>query len=134
MPEQSERFIEPYDPGSATEIRHVQYLYRGVHGKHPAIAEARRGIATPGDVNGIVTAEAHNFGRPDDLAKSPFTSWSEQKRFAEAHARQQPGGVVLRLPNVPHRGEGWSWEWSPDEHSEGEHLLSGIRIDVEVLP
>src|ERR1019366_4805570 len=86
------------------------WLYRGVHGQHPMIAAARQGIVIPGDCYGTVTAEEHNLGPQDDLVRSPFTSWTEKRSVAENHAAQQRGGVVLRLPATPARGDGWSWE------------------------
>jgi hypothetical protein len=97
------------------------------------IAAARLGIVVPGDPNGSTTPEAHNFGRESDLMRSPFTSWSERKSVAQAHANIHPGGVVLRLSSLPSRGNGWSWELSPDEQWEDEVLLRGLRMDAEVL-
>lgn len=112
----------------------TQWLYRGVHGQHPMIAAARQGLVIPGDREGTITAEEHNLGAPDDLARSPYTSWSERKSVAQIHAAKRKGGVVLRLPATPARGENWSWENSPDEFGESEILLKGVRIGAEVLP
>jgi hypothetical protein len=111
-----------------------QWLYRGVHGKHPMLKQARLGIVIPGDVTGSVTAEEHNYGKNEMLAMSPFTSWTERRSIAEIHARRHGGGVVLRLRATPRRGVGWSWEISPDRYFEDEVLLRGVRIDAEVLP
>jgi hypothetical protein len=68
---------------------------------------------------------------------SPYTSWTYSiavaKTFANTRGR---GGIVLRLPidKPPDKGDGWSWEASPDIHHEEEVLLRGLRMDAEVLP
>jgi hypothetical protein len=111
------------------------FLFRGVHGGHPANAAARKGKAVPGDPKGTITAEQHNRGgRQID---SPFTSWTRNYQIALNHAlRFGPGGVVLRLPvGAPGITDAWSWERSPDDFGEDEILLRGERsgATVEVL-
>ena len=109
------------------------FVYRGVHALHPALDAARKGWATPGNVNGIITPEQHNTG--DLLEESPFTSWTTKLEIAKIFAlRNGPGGVILRLPTgAPPPGATWSWEWSVDEYGESELLLRGIRGGAEVL-
>lgn len=111
----------------------TQYLYRGVHAEHPALKAAKEGRIDPGDVNGTVSAEEHNFG--GQSANSPYTSWTRELSYAEKHAGQNgPGGVVLRVPTgAPPAGANWSWEWSPDLWGEAEVLMRGTRTGVEVL-
>lgn len=112
-------------------------VYRGLHAGHPAIAAARNGVVIPGDVNGTVTPEEHNFGGVSD--RSPYTSWSrsydEAARFASAHG---PGGVLLTcaftsFEEDPPSGANWTWVRSIDFFDEEEILLRGVRIGVEVI-
>jgi RHS repeat-associated protein len=109
----------------------TNYLYRGVSAKHPTLKDAKEGRVIPGDVNGKVSANAHNLGGQAD--KSPFTSWTRDPKVAEFHAgKDGPGGVVLRVPTgAPPSSASWSWQWSPDIYGEQEVLLRGIRIGVE---
>ncbi|MGC4396493.1 RHS repeat-associated core domain-containing protein [Hydrogenophaga sp. T2] len=113
--------------------KETSYLYRGVHAGHPALGAAKRGRVVPGNVNGTVSAEAHNLG--GQAANSSMTSWTRDRAIAATHAAKNgPGGVVLRVPQgAPSRGAGWSWEWSPDVWGESEVLLRGVRTGVEVL-
>ena len=110
-----------------------EWFYRGVHGRHPALAAARNGMVIPGSLTGTITAQLHNEGFPADLAVSPFTSWTVRRSVAEARASLYSIGVLLRLPAEPVSGPGWQWEGSPDEFLEYEVLLRGIRMDAEVL-
>jgi hypothetical protein len=57
---------------------------------HPEIKAARLGSAIPGNVNGTVTAEAHNLGGV--AADSPFTSWTRDLSTAVLHARGKVPG------------------------------------------
>jgi len=113
--------------------KETSYLYRGVSAGHPAIDAARQGRVIPGNVNGTVSAEAHNLG--GQAANSPFTSWTRDPAIAATHAgKSGPGGVVLRVPQgAPSTGAKWSWEWSPDVWGESEVLMRGVRSGVEVL-
>ncbi len=113
--------------------KETAYLYRGVSVGHPVIDAAKQGRVMPGNVNGTVSAEAHNLG--GQAASSPFTSWTRDPAIAATHAAKNgPGGVVLRVPQVaPPAGAKWSWEWSPDVWGESEVLMRGIRSGVEVI-
>jgi RHS repeat-associated protein len=112
----------------------TKYIYRGVHAGHPQLEAARRGAAVPGNVGGVVSAEAHNLGGVS--ASSPFTSWTHELSVAQQHATKYgPGGVVLRTPaGAPSPGASWAWEWSPDVYMESEVLMRGVREGLEVLP
>jgi len=107
-------------------------VYRGVHAQHPALAAARRGIVTPGDMDGTVTPAEHNRG--DVSADSPYTSWTFDRSIAESHADEYgPGGVILMLTfSAPEPGDKWSWEGSPDLFDEDEVLLRGYRTGATV--
>ena len=111
-----------------------EYVYRGVHARHPEIEAARNGTVRPGNVNGTVTPEVHNGG--GFAQDSPYTSWTRRLEVAQRNAlKEGAGGVVLRLPvGAPPPGATWSWEWSPDSWFEDEVLLKGIRTGAEVLP
>ncbi|RYH63584.1 MAG: hypothetical protein EON54_07840 [Alcaligenaceae bacterium] len=111
----------------------ANYVYRGVSAGHPVLDAAKQGRVVPGNVNGTVSAEAHNLG--GQAANSPFTSWTRDPAIAATHAgKGGPGGVVLRVPQgAPSAGAKWSWEWSPDVWGESEVLMRGIRSGVEVL-
>jgi hypothetical protein len=109
------------------------FLYRGVHARHPQLSNARRGIVIPGDVNGVLSPEEHNLGGLERF--NPYTSWTAGRktaeRFRDLHG---PGGVLLRVPyGAPAPEDTWSWVHSPDEYFEGERLLRGIRMDIEVV-
>ncbi|WP_229417965.1 RHS repeat-associated core domain-containing protein [Pseudoduganella buxea] len=108
------------------------HLYRGVAAKHPAIADARRGIATPALETGGATAKAHNEG--GHSGQSQYTSWSRRKSIAKWHAnRDGPGGVLLSAPfGAPKEEECWSWEFSDDVYGEDEVLLKGRRTGLGV--
>lgn len=116
------------------EVKQV-LLYRGVHAHHPALAEAKAGVAAPGDVHGTATAEEHNLGLAGVQKRSPFTSFTSQLEIARIHARRNgPGGIILVAESgAPKSGDSWHWEWSPDEFFEDEVLLRGIRTGLGVL-
>ena len=109
-------------------------LYRGVHGQHPALEAARRGEVIPSAPESDLPAEDHNGGGYSDV--SPFTSWTYDRAYAYLLARRAgPGGIVLEVPDrEPGPNDLWSWHISPDEDSEDEVLLRGIRLNVEVHP
>ena len=111
----------------------MSFLYRGVHARHPQIAAARMGVVIPGSLGGFVTPDDHNRGGLERL--SPYTSWTHDKRFAERiRDVYGPGGVLLRVSDgAPSAEDSWSWEGSPDRYIEGERLLRGIRIGIEVI-
>jgi len=116
----------------AASERPVLYLFRGVHARHPALAEALRGRAVPGDIRGRVTPEEHNRGDVSDV--SPYTSWTTERDVAEYHARSfGPGGVILILSSAgPEPNDAWAWERSPDIFEEQEILLRGPRSGATV--
>ncbi|TPQ45995.1 RHS repeat-associated core domain-containing protein [Burkholderia ubonensis] len=107
-------------------------LYRGVSAKHPAIEDATKGVVTPGNPGGSISADEHNAGGRS--ADSPFTSWTRDREIAKWWAnREGPGGVVLELPTgAPGPKDSWSWEYSIDEYGESEVLLRGCRSGAKV--
>ena len=112
-----------------------QYVYRGVHAKHPMRAAALNGTVVPGDPEGTLSPEEHNL--LDESTISPFTSWTYSETIARRFALSRgPCGILLRLPieQPPTSGPGWSWEESPDFHNEKEILLRGVRMGAEVMP
>jgi hypothetical protein len=114
-------------------IEHPQFIYRGVHAYHPALADAMLGKAVPGDIRGTVSPKDHNKGGVSGA--SPYTSWTTDREVAEYHARLfGPGGVVLQFPGGgPGPGDAWRWEPSPDEFEEQEVLLHGARSGATVI-
>jgi len=110
-------------------------LYRGVHAGHPASADAKTGIVTPGDICGTVTPEEHNAGFDDVQRRSPYTSFTRRYEVALAYAtRAGFGGIILVAPTAaPNVGDAWHWEWSPDEYYEDEVLLFGRRGGLGVI-
>jgi hypothetical protein len=111
----------------------TKFLYRGVHARHPALADARKGIVRPGSPDGTISAREHNSGGLSAL--SPYTSWTRKLNFAQLHASQHgPGGIVLRVAlGGPPPEATWKWVYSDDAYGEDEVLLRGIRLDVEVM-
>jgi len=111
----------------------MTFLYRGVHANHPQSAAARMGIVIPGKIDGAISPKDHNRGGLEE--QSPFTSWTDDRDFAECiRDLYGPGGVLLRVPEgAPSPGDTWSWEWSPDRYLERELLLRGVRIGIEVV-
>jgi hypothetical protein len=108
-------------------------VYRGVHANHPAIADARVGIARPGNLNGLVTPLMHNSG--GHSTHSPYTSWTHNRDVAVTHARKcgLNGGVILEAnADAPTPGAQWNWEYSPDRWLEQEVLLKGVRMGLSV--
>ena len=111
-----------------------QFVYRGIHAGHPALAAARQGRVVPGDLtNTTVTPAMQNAG--GYAAHSPYTSWTHDLAIARDYAnRRGPGGVVLGLPTgTPPPGADWAWVPSPDEYREEEVLLLGIREDADIM-
>ncbi|SBS34712.1 hypothetical protein MSP8886_03147 [Marinomonas spartinae] len=109
-----------------------KYLYRGVYFGHPDYENAVQGKVVPGDVNGTVSPEEHNYG--SNSANSPYTSWTRDPEIARKFAMKNDNlGVVLRTQvGAPPEGASWSWAWSPDEWGEQEVLLKGVREGLEV--
>ncbi|MEE4912602.1 RHS repeat-associated core domain-containing protein, partial [Pseudomonas alliivorans] len=108
-------------------------LFRGVSANHPAIEQARKGVATPAKTESSISATEHNLGAVSD--KSAYTSWTRDKEIAKWWAnREGPGGVVLGTPTgAPKPGDSWHWEFSPDAWGESEILLKGVRSKLEVF-
>ncbi|MEO8378205.1 MAG: hypothetical protein ABI779_00950, partial [Acidobacteriota bacterium] len=108
-------------------------IYRGVHARHPALADALEGRVMPADPTSILSPQLHNFGGVSSL--SPYTSWTHN--FAKAYdfaTSEGPGGVVLRLPTgVPPPGATWRWVLSNDAWLESEMLLKGVREGATVI-
>ena len=109
------------------------YLYRGVHARHPAIEEARRGVVRVASPNSPMSAEEHNL--EGIVEQSPFTSWTRDRTIAEARARSNgSGGVLLRVSEgSPGATDQWKWEYSPDVYGEQEVLPRGVRMGLEVI-
>nr|WP_256658686.1 RHS repeat-associated core domain-containing protein [Pseudomonas sp. LP_7_YM] len=108
-------------------------LYRGVSANHPEIANARNGIAKPGNVESNISPETHNLGGVSH--DSPFTSWTRDPKVAKWWAEKDgPGGVVLGTPTgAPKPGNTWAWKFSPDAYGESEVLLQGNRSGLKVF-
>jgi len=111
----------------------MSYIYRGVHAKHPALHEARRGVVRPANPESFISADQHNFGFVSVI--SPYTSWTHDLQRALWHCNKSgPGGVLLRVPSgAPARDETWSWVYSRDRWFEAEVLMQGVRLNVEVV-
>jgi hypothetical protein len=111
----------------------MNFLYRGVHALHPALADARRGIVRPADVDSTLSAADHNAGGYSD--RSSYTSWTSDEATALKYAQSNgSGGILLRVPRgSPEKGDDWSWEFSPDTYFEDEMLLRGVRLNVEAI-
>jgi RHS repeat-associated protein len=100
-------------------------LYRGVHGLHPDLENAKKGMAVPrGLNNGHSNPNAHNAGNNNSI----YTSWSKSKDVARSFAnRKGYGGIVLTKKfkvsqTVP----------SIDKHKQQEVLVPGIVIGARV--
>ncbi len=108
-------------------------LFRGVSANHPAIDDAKRGVARPGKIDSDISPASHNGGDVSDI--SSYTSWTRGLEIAKWWAnRQGPGGVILGTPTgAPKPGDTWRWEFSPDEYGESEILLKGIRDKLQVF-
>jgi hypothetical protein len=111
----------------------MNYLYRGVHAKHPALQDAQNGVVRAADPSSDISATRHNRGSVSDV--SPFTSWTLDMELAIWHSRRNgPGGVLLRVPaGAPTDDDTWNWEYSEDRYFESEVLMRGVRLDVEVI-
>lgn len=110
-----------------------RFLYRGIHAGHPAYSQALTGVVVPADLHSAVTPEEHNLRWKS--GESCYTSWTPYQQVAENFANSQgPGGLLLRVASgAPDIEDLWHWELSPDHWMEGEVLLWGIRIGVEVI-
>lgn len=108
-------------------------IYRGVARDHPGYDDALNGNAYPRNPNGLTSAEAHNAGAADDLADSPFTSWTHSLDVARTHARGD-GAILQWRTGAPPPGASWKFEWSPDVWHEQEVLIRGAIEGARVLP
>ncbi|HAP74494.1 MAG TPA: hypothetical protein DCR14_00235 [Acidimicrobiaceae bacterium] len=95
-------------------------LYRGVATDHHAYDDAVKGIARPGDVNGVSDAALHNAGFTHG---TDLTSWSTKLNVAEDFAG--PGGVVLETSVEQLQRRGVQILTSPDNFDEAEVLVRG---------
>ena len=107
------------------------YVYRGVHKGHPAENDALQGRVTPGNMNGDITPQEHNYG--GHSANSAYTSWTRSPEIAKVFAKEN--GLVLRIKSGPPSEKSkWSWQYSDDEWNEQEVLLRGPRTEgIEVF-
>ena len=107
------------------------YVYRGVHKGHPAENDALQGRVTPGNMNGDITPQEHNYG--GHSANSAYTSWTRSPEIAKTFAKQD--GLILRIRSAPPSDKStWSWQYSDDEWNEQEVLLKGPRTEgIEVF-
>ena len=102
------------------------YVYRGIHKGHPAENEALQGRVTPGNMNGEITPQEHNYG--GESANSAYTSWTRSPEIAKTFAKKD--GLILRIkPSPPSDNSTWSWQYSDDEWNEQEVLLKGPRTE-----
>jgi hypothetical protein len=114
-------------------------IYRGVprltgSGEpNPAFEDALQGNAYPRNPDGLTSAEAHNLGGPEDLADSPFTSWTHRLDVAQLYAGDD-GAILQWQTGAPPPGAAWKFEWSPDVWQEQEVLIRGPIEGAQVLP
>jgi hypothetical protein len=100
-----------------------------------ALSATKQRRAVPGNINGTVSAEAHNLDA-HNVASSPFTSWTHDLSVALTIALKVRGeeGVLLRVQvGASPEGATWSWEWSPDVYGEQEVLMRGVSNGLEVF-
>ena len=90
-------------------------VYRGVPAKHPGLAEAKLGNATPR--GGHSSPARHN----EFDTKSEFTSWTTDSKVAERFANTQGSGGVVLKQSVDRS----SLIRSPDVYKESEVLRRG---------
>lgn len=96
-------------------------LHRGVHARHPDMANALKGMAVPWGTG--LSAEAQNGGAP-----TGFTSWTLAIGVANYHANKTgPGGVVLTKTFFSSQTMP-----SPDNYGELEVLVPGIVTGAKV--
>jgi hypothetical protein len=98
-----DRLVETYDAmqggspvstgGAISSAVRAGFVCRGVHARHPALAEALRGEVIPGDPNGAITPEQHNAGGYS--AESPYTSWTHDFNVARDFALGHVLGVLF---------------------------------------
>lgn len=89
-------------------------LFRGVHGKHPDLANAYMGMAIPW--GGPFSAQEHNFGQNNSM----FTSWITSIDMANYSAsRRGSGGIILKQSFPVSRLSFF------DRHGEGEVQVFG---------
>ena len=128
-------WIDPFGLSGCTDVTPLPesgHLYRGVHAKHPALPDAKKGIARPARESGGASATEHNAGGIS--SNSSFTSWTDDINIARTHANKEgPGGVILSAPlGAPKAGEKWNFEFSEDVFRERERLINGTREGLGV--
>lgn len=97
-----------------SEPEQTMTLFRGVHGKHPDLANAYMGIAIP--LGGPFSALDHNRGHNNSM----FTSWTTSIEMANYLAfRRGPGGIILKQSFPTSRLSFF------DSHGEGEVQVFG---------
>jgi hypothetical protein len=100
-------------------------LFRGVHGRHPEIDNARMGRTVP--AGGHDNPEWHNGGSNG----SNFTSWSQTQDGVLSYWKNNgyDSGVILQQ-QVPRQ----QLIWSPDQYREIEVLRHGDTYGAQVIP
>ena len=124
--------LSAYTDVDLTPLPESGHLYRGIHAKHPALPDAKKGIARPARESGGASATEHNAGGTS--SNSTFTSWTDDIDIARSHANKEgPGGVILSAPyGAPKAGEKWNFEISDDVYFERERLINGTRSGLGV--
>jgi RHS repeat-associated protein len=110
------------------------YLYRGVHGDHPSLSDAKKGVVSSAKPGANLTPEQHAKGGL--TGESQFVSWTPSKSVASDHANKSAGpGVLLRVPKgAPKSDEKWKWGWThQNDWGEIEMLQTGTRTGIEVV-
>ena len=98
-------------------------VYRGVSAKHPGLAEAQQGKATPR--GGHSDPARHN----EYNTQSEFTSWTTDPKVAERFASTQGSGGVVLKQSVDRN----SLVRSPDIYKEKEVLRQGPVSGATVI-
>jgi len=96
-------------------------IFRGVASNHECFADARQGIASPGDVAGHADVYAHNV--LDGRRGSRLTSWSTEREVAGGFAGKN--GVILQAIIEEMQARGVNFLESPDVYDEAEILIEG---------
>lgn len=97
-------------------------LFRGVHGKHPDLANAYMGMAIPW--GGPFSAKDHNAGHNNSM----YTSWTTSIDMANYSAsRRGSGGIILKQSFPVSRLSFF------DRHGEGEIQVFGPVMGAQKI-